>query len=38
MRHRQCTRHLLCMRTPVRFGVKDGANEVTSAAVGNFRV
>ena len=28
--------HLLCMRTPVRFGVADGdgAIEVTSAAVG----
>ncbi len=26
--------HLLCMRTPVRFGVTDGAIDVTSAAVG----
>ena len=34
MRHRACMRHLLCMRTPVRSGVTDGAIEVTSAAVG----
>jgi hypothetical protein len=27
-------RHLMCMRTPVRFGVTDGAIDVTSAAVG----
>jgi hypothetical protein len=27
-------RHLMCMRTPVRFGVRDGAIDVTSAAVG----
>ena len=32
--HRACMRHLLCMRTPVRFGVTDGAIDVTSAAVG----
>jgi hypothetical protein len=34
MRHRACMRHLQCMRTPVRFGVTDGAIDVTSAAVG----
>ena len=34
MRHRACMRHLLCMRTPVRVGVADGAIDVTSAAVG----
>src|SRR5258705_9770580 len=34
MRHRACMQHLLCMRTPVRFGVADGAIDVTSAAVG----
>jgi hypothetical protein len=34
MRHRACMRHLLCMRTPVRLGVTDGAIDVTSAAVG----
>jgi hypothetical protein len=34
MRHRACMRHLMCMRTPVRFGVTDGAIDVTSAAVG----
>jgi hypothetical protein len=34
MRHRAYMRHLRCMRTPVRFGVTDGAIDVTSAAVG----
>ena len=34
MWRRACMRHLLCMRTPVRFGVADGAIDVTSAAVG----
>ena len=34
MRHRASMRHLLCMRTPVRFGVADGAIDATSAAVG----
>jgi hypothetical protein len=29
-----CMRHLMCMRTPVRFGVTDGAIDVTSAVVG----
>jgi hypothetical protein len=33
-RHRAFMRHLLCMRTPVRFGVTDGAIDVTSVAVG----
>jgi hypothetical protein len=30
----ECMRHLLCMRMPVRFGVTDGAIDVTSAAAG----
>jgi hypothetical protein len=34
MWHRACMRHLLCMRMPVRFGVTDGAIDVTSAAAG----
>ena len=42
MRPRACMRHLLCMRTPVRFGVTDGDIDITSAAVGEgqkmFRV
>ena len=35
MRHPECMRHRLCMRTPVRFGAADGAIDVTSAAVGD---
>ena len=34
MRHRACMRHLLCMLTPVRVGVTDGAIDATSEAVG----
>ena len=34
MRHRACMQRLLCMRTPARLGVADGAIDVTSAAVG----
>jgi len=34
MRHRACMRHLVYMRTAVRFGVADGAIDVTSTAVG----
>ena len=33
-RQRLCTRHLVCMRTPGRFGIADGAIQVTSAAGG----
>jgi hypothetical protein len=33
MRHR-ASMHLLCMRTPGRFGVTDGAIDVTSVAAG----
>ena len=34
MRHRACMRHLPYMHTPVRLGVRDGAIDVTPAAVG----
>jgi len=34
MRHRECMRHLVYMRTPVRVGVADGAIDVTSTVVG----
>jgi hypothetical protein len=36
MRRRPCIWPLLRMRTPVRFGVKDGAIEVTSEAAGRI--
>ena len=34
MRHRECMRHLVYMRTAVRVGVADGAIDVTSTVVG----
>ena len=34
IRHRECMRHLVYMRTRVRVGVADGAIDVTSTVVG----